>query len=108
MRQCDPGPVHMCVNCLGHLENWEEFKQKCISSNNHLQEYLKHLEEDKVNSAVDQSINSEDQLETVLEDNNYDSTFTNTLNDQDSNNDSSQSKSPVPIIVMKLLLVVNE
>lgn len=90
----------MCVDCLSHLENWEGFKQKCISANECIQEYLKQLEEDKCNVAVDKTEKLVDQLKAEEYDNNYDSMFNNEFNNQDSDNDSFKSKSPISITVM--------
>jgi len=103
IRQCDPGPAHMCLNCLGHLETWEEFKQKCKTSNEYIQNHFKRLEDKKLNLAMDESVNFKDELQTKEQDNNYDSTFDNELNSQDSNNDSLKSKSPISITVIQLL-----
>ncbi|XP_026820009.1 oocyte zinc finger protein XlCOF6-like [Rhopalosiphum maidis] len=95
IRQCDRGPAHMCVNCQSNLENWEEFKQKCISSNECIQNCIKQLEEEKLNLTVDNSIKLEDQLEIDEQESNHDSTLNNEFNNQDSDNDSSKSKSPI-------------
>lgn len=101
IRQCDLGPAHMCINCLNNLENWEEFKQKCISSNECIQNCIKQLEE-KSNLTVDNSIKFEDQLEIDEQENNHDSTFNNEFNDQDSDNDLSKSKSPISLTVQEV------
>lgn len=92
----------MCINCLNHLENCEEFKQKCISSNEYIQEYLKQLEEDKLNLTVHTIVKLKDQLKINEHDNNYDSTFNNELDNQYFDNDLSKSKSSVSTIVMIL------
>lgn len=96
----------MCVNCLSNLENWEEFKQKCISSNECIQNCIKQLEEEKLNLTVDNSIKLEDQLETDEQEDIHDSTFNNESNNQDSDNDSSKSKSAISLTVMQLLPVI--
>jgi hypothetical protein len=95
----------MCINCQSNIENWEEFKQKCISSNECIQNCIKQLEEEKLNLTVDNSIKLEDQLEIDEQENN-DSTLNNEFNNQDSDNDSSKSKSPISPIVMQLLPVI--
>lgn len=89
----------MCVDCVSHIENWEEFKQKCKTSNKYIQEYLKELEEKKLTLTVDK-LGKFVNLETDEQDDNYDSTFNNESINQDSDNDSSRSKSPSPITVM--------
>lgn len=94
----------MCIDCLGHLENWEEFKQKCISSNISLQKYLKQLEEDKLNSEVDQLITFENHQETNEQDDIPDNVVDSVSNGQDSDNESSKSKFPVSITVMKKIV----
>jgi len=96
----------MCVNCLSNLENWEEFKQKCISSNECIQNYIKQLEEEKLNMTVDNSIKHEDQLEINEQENNHDSMLNNEFNNQDSDNDSSKSKSSISPIVIRLLPII--
>lgn len=96
----------MCVNCLSSLENWEEFKQKCISSNECIQNCIKQLEEEKLNMTVDNSIKHEDQLEINEQENNHDSMLNNEFNNQDSDNDSSKSKSSISPIVMRLLPII--
>jgi len=103
VRQCDPGPAHMCLNCLGHLETWEEFKQKCTSSNKYIQNHFKRSEEKKLKLTMDESVNFKNELQTNEQDNNYDSTFNNELNSQDSDNDSLKSKSSISITVIQLL-----
>lgn len=80
----------MCVDCLTHIENWEEFKQKCKTSNEYIQEYLKELEEKKLNLTVDKVVKF-DNLETDKQDDNYDSTFNNESINQDSDHDSPKS-----------------
>jgi len=95
----------MCVDCLSNLENWEEFKKKCISSNECIQNCIKQLEEEKINLTVD-SIKLEDQLETDEQEDIHDSTFNNEFNNQDSDNDSSKSKSAISLTVMQLLPVI--
>lgn len=89
----------MCVDCVSHIENWEEFKQKCKTSNKYIQEYLKELEEEKLDISVVKLVKF-DNLETEEQDDNYDCTFNNESIKQDSDNDSSRSKSPTPITVM--------
>lgn len=96
----------MCINCLSNLENWEEFKQKCISSNECIQNCIKQLEEEKLNMTVDNSIKHEDQLEINEQENNHDSMLNNEFNNQDSDNDSSKSKSSISPIVMRLLPII--
>jgi len=96
----------MCVNCLSNLENWEEFKQKCISSNECIQNFIKQLEEEKLNMTVDNSIKHEDQLEINEQENNHDNILNNEFNNQDSDNDSSKSKSSISPIVMRLLPII--
>lgn len=96
----------MCVNCFNHLENWEEFKQKCISANECIQEYFKQLEEEKLSLTVDKPIKFEDQLEIDEQDNNYDNTSNNELGIQDSDNDLSISKLPISLAVIPLLLII--
>lgn len=88
----------MCVDCVSHIENWEEFKQKCKTSNEYIQEYLKELEEKKLNLTVDKLVKF-DNLEIDEQDDNYDSTFNNELIDQESDNES-KSKSSSSITVM--------
>jgi len=91
---------------MNNLENWEEFKRKCISSNECIQNYIKQLEEEKLHLTADNSIQFEDQLETNEQENNHDSTFNNEFNNQDSDNDSSKSKSSISLTVMQLLPVI--
>lgn len=91
----------MCINCLNNLENCEEFRQKCISSNECIQEYLKQLEEDKLSLTVEKFVKLEDQLETNENDNSHDSTANNEVENQLSDNNS-KSISPILIIVMTL------
>lgn len=100
MRQCDPGPAHMCLDCLGHLEAWEEFKLKCMSSDECIQNHIKQLKEETSNLTIDESVNFESKLQTNEQDNNYDSTFNSESNNQYSDNDSSKSKSPISITVI--------
>lgn len=89
----------MCIDCVSHLENWEEFKQKCKSSNKYIQEYLRELEEKKLDISIDKLVKF-DNLESDKQDDNYDSTFINESINQDSDNGSSKSKSPTPITVI--------
>ncbi len=96
----------MCVNCLSNLENWEEFKQKCISSNECIQNCIKQLEEEKLNMTVDNSIKHVEQLEINEQENNHDSMLNDEFNNQDSDNDSSKSKSSISPIVMWLLPII--
>lgn len=103
VRQCDPGPANICVNCFNHLENWEEFKQKCISSNECIKEYLKQIKEEKLNSTEDKPVKLEDRLEIDEQDKNYDNSSNNELSTQDSDNDLPVSKSFISITVMALL-----
>jgi hypothetical protein len=85
---------------LTNLENWEGFKQKCISANESIQEYLKQLEEDTFIETVNKIEKFDSQLEPEEHNDNYDSTFNNESNSQDSDNDSLKSKSPISITVM--------
>lgn len=97
----------MCIDCLGHLESWEEFKQKCIRSNNCIQEYLNQSKTDELNSvSVTQAI-IEDEQETDEYHNNCDNICNDDLNDQNSNNDDLlKSNVPVSIAVCKFLFVI--
>ncbi|XP_060876975.1 zinc finger protein 420-like [Metopolophium dirhodum] len=105
VQQCDLGPAYICVDCLSNLENWEEFKQKCISSNECIQNCIKKFEEEKLNLTVDNSVKLEDQLEIEIEqEDNHDSTFNNEFNNQDSDNDSSKSKSPISLTTREVYL----
>lgn len=106
LRDCDPGPTHMCVDCLSRLENWEEFKKKCISSNECIKKYLNEIEEEQLNSTVDNSVKSNVQL-VVDEQDHYDSTFNSEINNQESDSDTSRSKLPITITVIQLLLIFN-
>lgn len=103
VQQCNLSPTHVCMNCLNHLENCEKFKQKCISSNECIQEYLKQLEEEKLKLTVKKFVKLEDQLEINEHDNNYESTFNNEIDNQFSENNLSTSKSSISTIVMSLL-----
>lgn len=96
----------MCINCLSHLENWEEFKKKCISSSKCIQDYVKRLDEEKPNSTVDETIKCIEEREADKQDDIYASTFSNGLNNQQSDDDSSKSKLPSTITVMQLMLVI--
>lgn len=100
LHQYDPGPSQMCIDCLTHLENWEGFKEKCISANESIQEYLKQLEEETLIETVDKIEKFDSQLEADEHNDNYDSTINNGSNNQDSDNDSLKSKSPISITVM--------
>lgn len=104
---CDPGPPLMCINCLSRLENWEKFKKICISSNECIQDYIKQLEEEKSNSMIaDFAMTFTEEPEADKQVDTYASTFSNKLNNQDSDDDSSKSKLPVLITVIQLLLVI--
>lgn len=97
----------MCISCLGQLENWEEFKKKCISSNECIQDYIKQLEEEKSNSIVAESaMTFKEEPEAHEQDDTYASMFSNELNNQDSDDDFSKSKLPISITVIQLLLVI--
>lgn len=96
----------MCVNCQSNLENWEKFKQKCISSNDCIKNCIKQLEEEKLNFTEDNSIKLEDKLETYEQENNHDSTFNNEYNSPDSDNDSSKSKLSKSPTVMQLMPII--
>lgn len=74
-----------------------------MSSNEYIQNHFKRSEEKKVNLTTDESVNFKDKLQTNEQDNNYNSTFNNELNSQDSDNDSLKSKSPISITVIQLL-----
>lgn len=106
VRQCDPGPANICVNCYNHLENWEEFKQKCITSNECIKEYLKKIKEEKLSLTKAKPVKLEDQPEIDEQDNNYDNVSNNEVNTQDSGNDLPISKSLISITVMALLQLV--
>lgn len=106
LHQFDPGPTNMCVNCMSHIENWEGFKQKCVSANECIQEYLKQLEDDMSNVAVDKTEKFDVKLEAEKNDDNYNSMFNNKLNNHDSDNDLFKSRSPISITVMYLMLVI--
>lgn len=97
----------MCINCLSQLENWEEFKKKCISSNECIQDYIKQLEEEESSSIVAESaMTFKEEPEAHGQDDTYTSTFSNELNNQDSDDDLSKSKLPILITVIQLLLVI--
>lgn len=97
----------MCIDCLGHLESWEEFKQKCIRSNNCIQEYLNQSKDDEFNSMSDTQTKIEDEQDTDKYHNYCDNICNDDLNDQNSNNDDlSKSNVPVSIAVCKFLLVL--
>lgn len=87
--ECNPGPSHMCIDCLNQLQNWEEFKEKCMTANACIQEYLEQMEEKKQNLPVDESKKTEDQIGSDKQDEiNYENTFNCESNNQDSDNDS--------------------
>lgn len=90
----------MCINCLSHLENWEEFKKKCISSSKCIQDNVKRLDEEKSNYTVDESVVYKEERLADKQDDTYVSTFSNELNNQQSDDDSSKSKLPGSITVI--------
>jgi len=89
----------MCINCLSHLESWKEFKQKCTSSDQFIQEYLlSRSKNEELNLIVnDTNVKIEDRLETYEED----SIFNDELNNRESDNENlSKSKLPISLKVM--------
>lgn len=94
----------MCVDCLSRLENWEEFKKKCISSNECIKNYLNNIEKEQLNSTVDKSVKFDNQLEADNQDH-YDSTFNSEFNNQESDSDTSKTDLPIEITVIQLLLI---
>lgn len=96
----------MCIDCLGLLESWEEFKQKCIRSNNCIQEYLNQSKDDEFNSMSDVHTKIEDEQETDKYNNYCDNICNDDLNDRNSNDDLSKSDVPVSISVCKFPLVL--
>ncbi|XP_050442284.1 zinc finger protein ZFP2-like [Adelges cooleyi] len=82
----------MCINCLNHLENWENFRDVCIASNKQIQEYFNHSDGTKFNSLSDILVKCGDALLT---------SSPNYCEDQHFDNESLKSNSSIELLIQE-------
>lgn len=96
----------MCIDCLNQLQNWEEFRQKCMTANACIQEYLQQMEEKEQHMSVNEPKKTEDQIELdKQDDNNYENTFNCESNNQDSDNDLPMTSISITVMSNYLKLI---